>query len=238
MDTVDKVMRQLDESHLESLKTELVKVLVRKKVFSKYRFQGNYYKVAIDGTHMMTVPEGHCDSCLHRTSKTGKVTYFHNVLEAKLVCNNGFAISLATEWIENSDGEYDKQDCEQKAFIRLAKKLKSSYGRLPLCIIADGLYPNQTFFKICQDNNWIWTVTFQDGNLPSVWEEVRGLKKITEGNTRHSVEHVRGKEIHRTYVWINEIDYKGFLLHWFECLEEVGASKTRFVYISNVKVDY
>ena len=238
MDTVDKVMRQLDESHLESLKTELVKVIVRKKVFSKYRFLGNYYKVAIDGTHMMTVPEGHCDSCLHRTSKNGKVTYFHNVLEAKLVCDNGFSISLATEWIENSDGEYDKQDCEQKAFIRLARKLKSSYCRLPLCIIADGLYPNQTFFKICQDNNWIWTVTFQDGNLPSVWEEVRGLEKITEGNTRHSVEHVRGKEIHRTYVWINEIDYKGFLLHWFECLEEVGASKTRFVYISNVKVDY
>src|SRR3990172_51278 len=102
MDTVDKVMRQLDESHLESLKTELVKVLVRKKVFSKYRFLCNYYKVAIDGTHMMTVQEGHCDSCLHRTSKTGKVTYFHNVLEAKLVCDNGFAISMATEWIENS----------------------------------------------------------------------------------------------------------------------------------------
>jgi hypothetical protein len=238
MDTVDEVMRRLDESHLEALKAELVRVLVRKKVFSKYRFLDTYYKVAIDGTHIMTVPEGHCDSCLHRTSKKGKVTYFHNVLEAKLVCDNGFAISLATEWIENLVGEYDKQDCEQKALVRLARKLKSFYPRLPLCGIADGLYPNQTFFKICQDNNWSWIVTFQDGNLPSVWEEVRGLQKITENNTRHSVEHHKGKEIHHTYIWINDIDYKGFKLHWFECLEEADDSKTRFVYVSSVKVDY
>jgi hypothetical protein len=38
---------------------------------------------------VMNVNEGHCDHCLHRTSKSGKVTYFHNVLEAK--CN--FSIS-------------------------------------------------------------------------------------------------------------------------------------------------
>jgi hypothetical protein len=238
MDTVDKVMRQLDESHLEALKAELVRGLVRKKVFSKYRFLGKYYTVAVDGTHIMTVPEGHCASCLHRTSKNGKVTYFHNVLEAKLVCGNGFAISLATEWIENPDGEYDKQDCEQKAFVRLARKLKSFYSRLPLCIIADGLYPNQTFFNICQDNNWSWIVTFQDGNLPSVWEDVKGLQKITENNSRQSVEHREGKEIHHTYVWINDIDYKGFKLHWFECLEEADTSKTRFVHVSNMEVGY
>ena len=67
---------------------------------------------------------------------------------AKLVCDNGFAISLATEWIENPDGEYDRQDCEQKTFVRLASKLKSFYPRLPFCIIADCLYPNQSFFLL------------------------------------------------------------------------------------------
>jgi hypothetical protein len=33
MDTVDKVMRQLDEGQLERLKTELVSTLIEKKVF-------------------------------------------------------------------------------------------------------------------------------------------------------------------------------------------------------------
>ena len=85
----------------------------------------------------MKVKEGHCEHCLYQRTKSGKIIYFHNVLEAKLVGENGFCLSLATEWIENPDGGFDKQDCEQKAFVRLAKKLKRAYPHLPICIIAD-----------------------------------------------------------------------------------------------------
>lgn len=238
MDTVDKVMRQLDEGQLERLKTELVSILTEKKVFYKYRFLGKYYRVAVDGSHVMNVNEGHCDHCLYRTSKSGKVTYFHNVLEAKLVCENGFSISLATEWIENPEGEFDKQDCEQKAFVRLAEKLKRDYPRLPICIIADALYPNRTFFEICDQYGWAWIVTFKDGNLPSVWEEVLSLQKITDDNKRTRTIYQQGKQIYHTCTWINEIDYHGFKLNWFECVEQVGDISTRFVYISSVVIDY
>lgn len=239
MDTVNNVMRHLDEGQLEKLKTELVKGLIEKKVFYKGRFLGKYYRVVVDGTHVMNVNEGHCDHCLHRTSsKSGKVTYFHNVLEAKLVCENGFSISLGSEWIENPDGEFDKQDCERKAFTRLAEKLKRDYPRLPICIIADGLYPNQTFFQICDQHGWAWTLTFKDGNLPSVWEEVLGLQKITGDNKRTRTIQRQGKQIYHTCTWINEIDYYGFKLNWFECVEQVGHRSTRFVYISSVAIDY
>jgi hypothetical protein len=238
MDTVDKVMRQLDEVQLEKLKTELVSTLIEKKVFSKHRLLGKYYRVVVDGSHVMNVNEGHCDHCLHCTSKNGKVTYFHNVLEAKLVCENGFCIPLATEWIENPDGDFDKQDCEQKAFVRLAEKLKRDYPRLPICIVADALYPNQTFFGICDQNGWAWTVTFKDGNLPSVWEEVLSLQKITSDNKRMRTIYREGKQICHSCTWINEIDYCGFKLNWFECVEQVGYTSTRFVYISSVVINY
>jgi hypothetical protein len=60
-----------------------------------------------------------------RTSKNGKATYFHSVLEARSVTRNGFSISIATEWVENPEGgEYDKQDCEGKGFTSLAATLK------------------------------------------------------------------------------------------------------------------
>ena len=58
----------------------------------------------------MSFTEPHCEQCLHRTSKSGKTTYFHHVLEAKLITPNGFALSLATEWIANPAGAYEKQD--------------------------------------------------------------------------------------------------------------------------------
>jgi hypothetical protein len=88
---------------------------------------------------------------------------------------NGLAISLATEWIVNPLTEYDKQDCERNAFVRLAAKLKHLYPRLPICLTADGLYPYRGFFDTCRANHWAFILTFKDGNLPSVWEEVQAL---------------------------------------------------------------
>ncbi len=237
MDTVDNVMRELKERELERLKTVLVKNLLKKKTFHKYRMAG-YHRIAVDGTHVMTVSEGHCDNCLHRTSKTGKVTYFHNVLEAKLVTGNGFSVSLGTEWIENPSGDYDKQDCELKAFVRLAENLKKEYPCLPICITADGLYPNQTFFDICKKNGWAWIVTFKDGNLPSVWEEVLCLKDITENNTRQRVLHTQGKTVRQNFTWIGDLDYRGFPVNWYECREQTGEKTTGFVYLSSLEADY
>ncbi len=69
------------------------------------------------------------------------------MLEARLVTFNGFSISLLSEWIENpSDEDYDKQDCERKAFTRLAARLKQDFPRLPVLILADGLYPYHSMF--------------------------------------------------------------------------------------------
>ena len=184
MDTVNNVMCRLKSDELENLKASLVRVLIEKKVFHKFRLFGRYFVVAIDGTGVYSFSQGHCEQCLTKTSKKGKVTYFHNVLEAKLICLNGFSISLATEWIENPEGDFDKQDCERKAFKRLATKLKKVYPRLPICITADGLYPTKPFFDICSQNDWRYIVTFKEGNLPSVWEEVKSLQRITKDNKR------------------------------------------------------
>jgi hypothetical protein len=97
--------------------------------------------VAVDVTGVMAFDHRYCPQCLTRSSKNGQSTYFHYVLEAKLVTSDGLCLSLASEWIENPDGEFEKQDCERKAFARLAAKLKKHYPRLPVCILADGLYP-------------------------------------------------------------------------------------------------
>jgi hypothetical protein len=237
-DTVDKVMRKTDETCLEKLKILLVKILIKKKVFQKSRVFGKYL-IAVDGSHIMTVSEGHCEHCLKRTSeKSGKTTYFHNVVEAKLVTENGFSISLATEWVENPGVKYDKQDCELKAFVRLAEKLKKDFPRLPICMVGDGLYPNRTFFGICRENGWEFIVSFGDGNLTSVWEEVRELKELSEENRRQITISEGEKKTVRTYTWVNDIDYQGFILNWSECAEESDGKAIRFVFVSSLKADY
>ncbi|HEY5557439.1 hypothetical protein [Acetobacterium sp.] len=47
-----------------------------------------------------------------------------------------------------------KQDCERKAFKRLAEKIKESYPRLPICILDDSLYACAPIIQICEENKW------------------------------------------------------------------------------------
>jgi len=139
MDTVNDVLEKLEEENLERLRTVLVKHLLKKRVFHKFRLQAKYFTIAIDGTGVYSFEEEPYPGCPFKTSKNGKVSYSQPVLEAKLVTSNGFAISICTEWILNEDGN-TKQDCEYKACIRLMAKLKNSYPRLPICLLLDGLY--------------------------------------------------------------------------------------------------
>jgi hypothetical protein len=242
MDTVDDVMRKLEESELETLKTNMIRNLLQKKSLHKFRLLGKYFVVAVDGTGIHSFSERHCEQCLTKTSKKGKTTYFHNVLEAKLICSNGFSISLATEWIENPVGDFDKQDCERKAFKRLAEKIKKSFPRLPICITADGLYPSQPFFNICRKNNWHFIVTFKEGNLPSVWEKIRSLpQNVLTDNCNETVIHP-GQKITSVFRWINGIDYNGYKLNWLECTESTTNIKTKkietvcFVHLTDIAI--
>ena len=180
-DTSDDVLRELPPGELEALKAHLASGLIEQKFFRKFRFLNKSYLVAVDATGIATFDHKHCDHCLTRTSKSGVVTYFHYVLEAKLVTPTGLAISLASEFIENDPGrDYEKQDCEQKAFVRLAAKIKKYFPRLPVCILGDGLYPNNTVFDICQKNSWQFIITLKDGNLKTFQQEVALLKATSD----------------------------------------------------------
>jgi len=152
MDTVHLAMEALETQELESLKTYLISKLLKKKVFHSQRLLGKYHLVAIDGTGKYGFEAEPYAECPYRTSEKGKKTWSQPILEAHWVGHNGMSLSMATEWIVN-EVDYDpkdekkKQDCELKAFARLAETLKKQHPDLPICILADGLYPNETFLK-------------------------------------------------------------------------------------------
>jgi hypothetical protein len=237
MDTVDDVLAVLAPSHLERLSVTLIQAILAKKTLRPFRLQGRWYRVVIDGTQVMTVKGGHCPHCLHRTLRNGETQYFHNVVAAKLVCPNGFCLPLASVWLMNQ-AEYDKQDCELKGWRRLAQKLKHYYPRLPMCIVADGLYPNEPFFQICREKGWHWLVTFQEGNLPSVWSQVILRQGLERCRSRWREVERRGQAVRQRYEWLTDVTYQGFSLHWFRCTEVVKGDVTEFTYVSSLAVDY
>jgi hypothetical protein len=124
----------------------------------------------------------------------------------------------------------------------LAAQLKQRYPRLPLCLTADGLYPHQGFFEICREAGWAFIITFKDGNLPTVWEDVRGLLPLTPAQCRHERRYHGATVIDQRLRWVNHLTYGDHTLAWLESVEAVtpatGANPThhRFVHLTNLTV--
>jgi len=216
-DAVHDVLCELENEYLEEVKMDLMSQLFEQKWLREYRLLGKYYLVPVDATGVVSFDERHCEHCLTKTSKKGKTTYFHYVLEAKLVTGDGHALSLASEWIENPAGDFDKQDCERKAFIRLAEKLKKQYPRLPICILADGLYPYQHAFNTCENNGWKFIFVLQDGSLKTVQEELTLARRQSPATVYYTAK--QGWNITEEYRYQTDIEYhKKYTLNWVQCL--------------------
>ncbi len=106
-----------------------------------------------------------------------------------------------------------------------------------MCIVADGLYPNHTFFRICQEYDWSWIVTCKEENVPSVWKRVLQRHALRHCRRREECLWQGGQEIHRSDEWHPCMTYQGFTIHWFACEETVDQTCTRVVYLSSLEMD-
>lgn len=190
----------------------MIRRLIRMRVFDKDRL-GGCYVVAADGTGVLVFNRPHCDLCL--TQKHGDRTYyFHSVLEAKVLTDTGLALSMGSEFIENpenlqepndsQDYEQIKQDCELKAFDRLAVQIRKNYPRMPILITSDSLFGCGRAIQLCEDYGLSYIFTFKPGRMPAVWEDFLALAKA-------SPENILKKELSdgtvQVYRWVNDMRY-------------------------------
>jgi hypothetical protein len=243
-DTLEATFSNLEADQVQTVVTGMTETLIRKKVLYSYRLLGIYFIVAIDGTGTISFSRRHCPHCLTRT-RNGKTLYYHPVLEAKLVTSNGFAFSLMTEFIENPGDKATKQDCELKAFYRLAQRLKTRFPRLPILLSMDGLFAGGPTFDLCHHYGWKFMIVLKDDDLPSVNEEFDALSKLQPEN--RLVWHTgKGAQIKQAFRWVDDIAYvdsekKEHTLSAIECLEtkpdKEGQKKTtKFKWITNCHV--
>ena len=243
-DTLDATFSNLEADQIQTVVTAMTETLIRKKVLYSYRLSGIYFIVAIDGTGTISFSRRHCPHCLTRTHN-GKTLYYHPVLEAKLITSNGFAFSVMTEFIENPADQATKQDCELKAFYRLAERLKARFPRLPILLSMDGLFAGGPTFDLCQSYGWKFMIVLKDDDLSSVNEEFDALSKLQPENR---LVWRTGKEaqIKQVFRWVQDISYvdsqkKEHTLATIECLEtkpDQGGQKktTKFKWVTNCNV--
>ena len=232
--TVNEFLKKLDTGELETLRRRMIKTILRRRKFEDARFLGKYWLVIFDATGLFHFHERHCAHCLKKTlnkgSKEEKTIYYHNVLEAKLVLGEGLIISLGTEFIENEREDVEKNDCETRAFHRLASRLKQEYPRLPVCVLADSLYASEPVFKKCKENKWHYLIRYKDGSIPSIAEEyheIEGMGQLQELEREIAREYPRkGRVKEKQHMeWVPELEYKGHKLTMLALLIETEEEK-------------
>lgn len=179
-DTINNVFEKLDIEELRKIQKYMVNRLIRSKMFDKYRFKDKYFQVVIDGTGIVSFKERHCKHCLKKTYNKGEANeytiYYHYVLEAKLVVGD-MVISLDSEFVENEHEDVEKQDCEIRAFYRMAERIKKEYPKLPIIISGDALYACQPVIDVCKGNKWQYILRLKEDRMKLLGEEVKGLEK-------------------------------------------------------------
>jgi len=206
-DSLMRLLARIEISEIESAHIGLVRKLIRNKKFARYLVDG-HYPIAIDGTQKAVRSPLWSEQWLEREIKDGdgsQMQHYVLVLEASLAFANGMTIPLMSEFSNYKQGDTntEKQDCEQKAFKRLAKRLKTEFSRLPIMLLLDGLYPNGPMMELCRKNNWDFMMVLQDSSLKSVWEEYNGLKQLEENNTHKT----KWGDRRQRFEWVNGIEY-------------------------------
>lgn len=186
--TENEYLARLAPGEMENVVHWMVYSLIRRRSFEDARYKKRWV-VIVDGTQIYSGDRRINENCLERHYEKGTenehVNYHLDVLEAKIYFGEGLVCSIGSEFIENREEnraryqrmseEQAKQDCEIRAFQRLAAKIKEKYPRLPILLLADSLYACEPVMRICRDYGWEYLIRFKDGSIPGIAEEYRAI---------------------------------------------------------------
>lgn len=224
-DTINDVFENIKPEEIEEIIKYMINKMIRNKMLKKYKIRGQYYHIVVDGTGLATSKKKYNKNCLvkNKTDKKGNEyqEYSTYVLEAKLVIGD-MVFSIGSEFVENEDENVDKQDCETKAFKRLAEKIKKEYPRLRIIISGDALYASKPVIDICKEKGWKYIIRFKEGAIPTLYKEFETIVKTDSESKKKDYEYVTG------------IDYQENKINIIKYIE--NKKGTEFVYMTDLSI--
>lgn len=247
--TLDHFLGHVGSPALSQLRDRSVRQLIRKKVLDRFRFDGAFV-LATDGTGYLCFQQRHCAHCLEHSNGSSRY-YLHPVLEAKIVHPCGLALSIGTEFIENplpekpntapaqlTDYEAVKQDCELKAFLRLAPELKKAFPQTPFCVATDSLMACGPVLTVCEQYHWSYVLTFKPGRTPALWADFQGLLRLSP---QHQLRRLLPDKTRQLFRWVNDLDYtdsegRTHRVHALVCEESNAGTTQTYAWITNKRL--
>lgn len=225
-DTLARLLERIQVEQIQDCLIELLHDLMRKKKFKNYMINKRYL-IAVDGTQKLTRNYQWQKEALERHVGAEECIpqYYVYVLESVLVLDNGFVLPVLTEILDNSDWEKGKtkQDCESKAFKRLAQKLCKVFGKGNVTLIADGLYACGPVISKCQEYQWDYMIVLKEAALQDVWDDAMGIMTLQSEDSLRTYWGDRQQD----YMWANGVEYAyGYQLRYKAMLNVVICYET------------
>lgn len=232
-DTLAYYAERVPPDQIEKVLASISAGLIRTKVLDPFRLYG-YFPIAIDGSQICTFDYEPWPDCPHRELSNGSIQYFAYVLDAKLVTPCGMALTVASEMLTNEGYQnFEKQDCELKAFPRLVEKLHTLFPRTPLCLLLDSLYANQNVIRLVETNRWKYITTFKEGSMPERFNETLSLASMQKDNRLQLNE----DNIAQSFLWVEQLPVAEFAPNVLFCLEQQQDKEaTNFVWLTNFRL--
>jgi hypothetical protein len=240
--TLHYFLGRIGAAPIARLRRELLQRLIRMKALDPARLQGRFV-VALDGTGHVCFRRRHCPYCLV-TEHPHYTLYQHQVLEAKLLGPGDLTLSMASEFIENSDvnlalnSDARKQDCELKAASRLLPALRRHFPQVRLCLAGDSLYACGRMLQLAKEHDCDYVFTFKPGHFPALWSEFQQLLELSPENR---LERQTPEGAHQVYRWVPDLSYQDdqgrhWQFHALQCEETINQQTRTFAWITRLQL--
>lgn len=224
--------RQLDPAF-----TALHAAAARAGVLKDYEYLGGYHLISVDGSGQFCSGAVSCPHCCVKTTRTGHVSFYHQVLAAVVVHpDHRTVLPLAPEAITKEDGE-TKNDCERNAAKRLLPRIKAQYRHLRPVIVEDSLAANGPHIKLLKDLGFRFILAVKPGDHAALFEQVnsryaQGLIQDFEGQRENGLKY-GFRYTHQVY--LNE-SHKDLLVNFLEYWEIDGDRQRVWTWVTDLDI--
>jgi hypothetical protein len=166
------ILDEVDPGQLRTSFTDVFRQLQRGKALEPFVFFQGQYLLALDGTSYFSSEKIHCDSCLEKKSRNGKIAYSHQMLGAVLVHpDRQEVIPLCPEPIIKQDGQ-TKNDCERNATRRFLAHFRREHPCLPVIVLEDALSANAPHIADLDAYRLPFIIAIQPGSHASLFAQM------------------------------------------------------------------
>ncbi len=238
-----EILDPLDPDLIRPMFNDVFRQLQRGKALEPYAFHNGCYLLALDGTGYFSSDKIHCEQCLQRTnSKTGKITYHHQMLGAAIVHpDRKQVIPFAPEPIVKQDGN-NKNDCECNAGKRLLQKIRDEHSNLGLIIVEDGLASNAPHVRLLKSLDMHFILGAKPDDHEYLYEAVRKAEAEGRVTPLHWTDDTKKKVVQCEIRFVHDLPLNksnaDLLVNFLQYTEyaEDGAVVKRFSWVTDLTI--